>query len=206
MNSSNKRKTFWIGSFLFVLIGSLLLFPLPRLYVSAVFGYSDAMYRLSHHYFTVPERVLYHEISTSERTYWNSRYQKGDYWLRRSLQKGNMSALLFITGASGNGGYFSAKEQGDWLLHGCDLGIPWCAEELSEGYGGGRFGLTMNRGKSREYDDLSVELHRKKGTLKDHVCRFLPGTSLGVSANSPYSPFTQREVHPGILRATLTMK
>jgi hypothetical protein len=206
MNPSNKRKIIWFGLLLFVLAGSPLLFPLPRLYISAFFGSSDAMYRISHHYFTIPERVLFHEIPQDKRGYWNSRHRKGDYWLRKSLQQGNMNALLFITGASGNGGYLNPKEQGDWLFRGCDLGIPWCAEQLADGYGDGRFGLVMNRTKSREYDDLSVELHRRKGTLKDHVCRFLPGTSLGVGRDSPYSPYTQRELHPGILRESITQK
>ncbi len=97
-----------------------------------------------------------------------------------------------------------------WLQHGSEQNnIPWCAEQLAAAYADGRFGLSRDvgkTGKAREYDNLAVELHRKKGTLKEHNCVLLPGTNPNAGADEPTSPFMQREIHPGILRESVSKK
>lgn len=187
----SKKLIIGIISTILVLVGTSFLLPQVRLYVAAWAGSSEAMYKIADEYYADYGGLFRRDSS------------KGDYWRRRAVFKGNLIAFKHMID---RWGISNPKEVVFWLKHGCDLGIPWCAEQLAMAYYDGRFALVQDFVKSREYDDLAVELHRKKGTLKDHTCLFLPGTSLGVSATSPYSPYTQPEVHPGILRGSVPQK
>ena len=186
----------------FLIFGTPFLLPQVRLYVRARLGSSEAMYAMAEEYYKrygysyVPG-LFYHDDA------------KGDYWLRKSLAKGNFNAYARLLGSAGSWGVFDDKEKINWLNYGCTLDIPWCAEELAMAYMMGNYGLPQDfkkNGKAREYDNLAVELHHKKGTLSEHSCILLPGTDIFAPAYSPRSPLTQPELHPGILRKSVLRK
>jgi len=67
-------------------------------------------------------------------------------------------------------------------------------------------GITFGKaGKAKEYDDLAVELHRKRGTLKEHECLLLPRTN-PPPAYDPLAPVVHPDIHPGISRKSLEGK
>ena len=185
-------------STLTLVAGASFLFPQVRLYVAAWAGSSEAMFKLADEYYTSG-------YDTGRTGRFGHNVSKGHYWLRKSLAKGNLTALALLVGSSGSVGVFDDKEKVYWLRHGCDLGIPWCAEELARAHHTGRFALGQDFGKSREYDDLAVELHRGKGTLKDHACQFLPPAPPWVYPWDQPPPLTP-EVHPGIPRKSVPTK
>jgi len=191
MSRNSRKQIFGFISTVIFVIGGAFLFPQVRLYTAAWAGSSDAMYKIADEYYSEYGGLFHFNA------------YKGDYWRRRAASRGNLIAIKEMIQ---RWDVSNPHEVVYWLQHGCDLGIPWCAEELANAYYRGRFALGQDLVKAREYDDLAVELHRKKGTLKDHACLFLPGTSTSVSATSPYSPYMQREVHPGILRESLSKK
>ncbi len=185
------RKTIIIViSTLFLLMGSTFLFPQVRLYVAAWAGSSDAMYKIADEYYADYGGLFRNNPG------------KGDYWRRRAVSKGNLVAYHHMID---RWGISNPHEVVYWLKHGCDLGIPWCAEELARAYYSGRFALGQELVKSREYDDLAVELHRKKGTLKDHACQFLPPAPPWVYPWDLPPPLTP-EIHPGIPRESVSKK
>ena len=146
------------------------------------------MVRISDEYYTIAYGGRYAGL------FYNS-VSKGDYWIRRAAKKGNLIALHRIIQ---QWGYSNPHEVVYWLKHGCDLGIPWCAEELASAYWSGRYQLPSDpgrTGKAREYDNLAVEIHRTKGTLQKHNCILLP-----VVGPSGWPRVLPKEIHPGIPR------
>ncbi len=180
MNKRPKRIILLFGVFLLSFGGSLL-FPQARLYVAAWAGSSTAMYKIADEYYS-EYGSLFHFDSI-----------KGDYWRRRAVSKGNLIAMQEMIQ---RWDISNPQEVVYWLKQGCDLGIPWCAEELARAYEMGLYQLPIDSsktGKVREYDNLAVELHRKKGTLKDHTCALLPWVS-----PSAWPRPVPKEIHPGI--------
>ncbi len=173
-------------STLILVTGGAFLFPQVRLYVAAWTGSSEAMWRIADEYYRIPYGGIYAGLFHHDNA-------KGDYWMRRSANKGNLVAFQRIIQ---QWDISNPHEVVYWLKHGCDLGIPWCAEELARAYEMGLYQLPIDSsktGKVREYDNLAVELHLKKGTLKDHNCALLPWVS-----PSAWPRPVPKEIHPGI--------
>jgi hypothetical protein len=193
------RKHFVGFAFAFlVMLSTSFLLPQVRLYVAAWAGSSDAMWQIADEYYRISYGGTYAGLFHHDAA-------KGDYWMRRSVQKGNLVAFQRIIQ---QWDYSNPHEVVYWLKHGCDLGIPWCAEELARGYWMGLYRLPQDysrTGKAWEYDNLAVALHRKKGTLKDHACQFLPPPPPWPYPWDKPRPLTP-EVHPGIPRESVIRK
>ena len=164
--------------------------PFVRLYSLAYLGNSDAMCKLSDEYYTTNGKVV------------KENWPKGDYWLRRSAKKYDPLAMYRI---HQRWGQINSKEAVYWLDYGAKGGMPWCAEQLAQGYKFGYYYLTRDPVMARKYDDLAVEIRQKQGTLKDHACLFLPpAPRWAYPWDQP--PPVPVEIHPGIPRKSVSKR
>ncbi len=181
-NSCGRRLLVAVGIPIIIWLILMASSRLVRLYSLAYLGNSQAMCELAIEYYTTRGDLVRENV------------YRGDYWIRKAAAKGNIHAIkIIIIGWE----HSNNHEVIYWLQHGSEQNkIPWCAEQLAAAYADGRFGLSRDvgkTGKAREYDNLAVELHRNKGTLKNHNCVLLPWVN-----PSAWPQPVPKEIHPGI--------
>ena len=126
MSRNSRKQIFGFISTVIFVIGGAFLFPQVRLYTAAWAGSSDAMYKIADEYYSEYGGLFHFNA------------YKGDYWRRRAASRGNLIAIKEMIQ---RWDVSNPHEVVYWLQHGCDLGIPWCAEELANAYYRGRFAL-----------------------------------------------------------------